>query len=268
MGLYGWEGDELTVTVEAGIATLTLNRPTQLNALSRRLRERLGLALRDVEADDDVGVVIITGAGGKAFSVGADLEEFDHAPLREDEVGTDSEVMKAFADLSKPSIAAVNGFAVTGGFELAVNCDLIVASTNARFADTHARVGVVSAWGLTQYLVPLIGLARARYLSFTGNYLDAETAKSWGLVLDVVEPDALLPRCRAIARDMLDCDPATLRGIRAAMRHGLHGTLGEGLAIESELSKASVRAFDVAGFAERRRAVMARGKQQASGSGG
>lgn len=266
MGLYAWDGDELTVSVEEGIATLTLNRPAQLNALSRRLREHLAVALRDVEADDAVGVVIITGAGDKAFSVGADLEEFDHAPLREDEVGVDSLVMQAFAALSKPSIAAINGFAITGGFELAVNCDLLVASTKARFADTHARVGVVSAWGLTQYLMPLIGPVRARYLSFTGNYLDAATAKEWGLVLDVVEPDALLPYCRSVARDMLDCDPSTLRSIRAAMRQGLHGTLGEGLAMESTLSKASVRAFDAPAFAERRRVVMARGKRQSSNS--
>jgi enoyl-CoA hydratase len=137
-----------------------------------------------------------------------------------------------------------------------------MASTQAQFADTHARTGLVSAWGLSQYLRQMIGPVRARYLSFTGNYLDAKTAKEWGLVLDVVEPDQLLHYCRKLAQDILSCDPPALRDLRRAIRHGLHTTLDEGLALEGELSVASLSRFDPQSFSLRREAVMSRGKRQ------
>ncbi len=262
MTRYPLDGDTLLVEVSEGIATVTLNRPQQHNALSRQLRNNLRIALEALEKDDEVGVVIVTGAGDKAFSVGADLKEFEVAPLTPDEMGVDCAVMRAFAALTKPTIAAINGYTVTGGFELAVNCDILVASTGARFADTHARVGVVPAWGLTQYLAMLIGPVRARYLSFTGNYLDAQTAKAWGLVLDVVDLDELMPYCRKLAQDMLGCDRQTLKDIRAAMRAGLDRTVHEGLLLEADLAKASVRRFDTAAFARTREAVISRGKSQ------
>jgi len=253
--------DSLLVDVADGIATLTLNHPTQHNALSRALRAQLVAALNAVAADDRVGVVILTGAGDKAFCVGADLKEMAHSPLQPEELGPDAPLMRAFGQLHKPTIAAVNGYAVTGGFELAVNCDILVASTQARFADTHARVGLVSAWGFSR----LVGPVRARYLSFTGNYLEARTAMDWGLVLDVVPPGELMARCRAIARDILGCDPRALRDVREAIARGLHGSLDEGLALEGELARQSLGRFDVAAFAGRRAATMARGKEQAGG---
>lgn len=261
---YPLEGDSLLVDVCERVATLTLHRPRQHNALSRQLRSNIRIALEAIEKDDAVGVVIVTGAGDKSFSVGADLKEFEVAPLTPDEVGVDCAVMQAFSALTKPTIAAINGYTVTGGFELAVNCDILVASTNARFADTHARVGVVPAWGLSQYLAMLIGPVRARYLSYTGNYLDAQTAKAWGLVLDVVSPDQLLPYCRKLAQDILSCDQQTLKDIRAAMRLGLGRTVREGLLLEADLAKASVRRFDAAGFGSTRQAVMNRGKAQSA----
>jgi len=184
--LYQFAGDSIVLDIADGIAVATLNRPQQHNALSRELRDNLGLLLRDVERDDRVKVLIITGAGEKSFSAGADLKEFEVAPLRTHEMGIDSAVMLAFEALSKPVIAAVNGYAVTGGLEIVVNCDIPIASTNARFADTHARVGVLPGWGLSQYLQALVGPVRARYMAFTGNYVDAQTAKDWGLVLEVV----------------------------------------------------------------------------------
>jgi enoyl-CoA hydratase len=231
MNRYPLQGDSLLVNVAEGIATVTLNRPTQHNALSRELRNNILGALRGLKDDDEVEVIIFTGAGDQAFSVGADLKELETSPLQPEEMGVQSPTMQAFAALQKPTIAAINGYAITGGFELAVNCDILVASTQAKFADTHARVGVVSAWGLSQYLHQMIGPVRARYLSFTGNYLDAKTAKEWGLVLDVVEPEQLLPFCRKIAQDILSCDPSTLRDLHRAIRHGLHTTLNEGLAL-------------------------------------
>lgn len=255
------EGDSLLVDVADGLAVLTLNRPEHHNALSRQLRDNLLVALRHLNEDEEVGVIIITGAGVKAFSAGADLKELETSPLTPDEVGIDCPVMQAFDALRKPVIAAVNGFAVAGGFELAVNCDLIVASSTARFADTHVRVGISPAWGMPQYLAMLIGPVRARYLAYTGNYLDAATARDWGLVLEVLPPEELLDHCKRIAADILSCDPDTLRDVRDAMRLGLRHTVDEGLQLEARFAKRSVQRFDAAGFARRRQAVMSRGKR-------
>ncbi len=260
MAEYGLQGDSLLLDVAGGIATVTLNRPQQQNALSRELRDNILRVLVAARADPAVSVLVFTGAGPRAFSVGADLKELETSPLRPEEMGVSSPVMQAFAALDKPTIAAVNGYAVTGGFELVVNCDIILASPAARFADTHARVGIMSAWGLSQYLPRIVGPVRAKYLSLTGNYIDAQTALAWGLVLEVVEPGALLPRCHAIARDIISCDPATVRDLHRAIRQGQHHTLAEGLTFEAGLARASLDRFDPARFGRIRTAVMARGK--------
>jgi enoyl-CoA hydratase len=169
--------DILLTEIHDGVATLTLNRPRQMNALSAALRRRFGEALAALGADDSVAAVIITGSGEKAFTAGVDLKELETAPLAAAELGPEGPVNRAFRALGKPTIAAVNGFAITGGMELAINCDILVASTNARFADTHARVGIVPGWGMSQILPRLIGPVRARYMSYTGNFIDAATAR-------------------------------------------------------------------------------------------
>jgi enoyl-CoA hydratase len=256
--------DILLTDVRDGVATVTLNRPRQMNALSAELRRRFGETLAALGADDAVAAVIITGAGDKAFTAGVDLKELETAPLTAAELGPDSPVNRAFRALGKPTIAAVNGFAITGGLELAINCDILVASTNARFADTHARVGIVPGWGMSQILPRLIGPVRARYMSYTGNFVDADTARSWGLVLEVLPPDDLLPYCRRLATEVASCDRATLADIRRAINGGLDTTLEAGLALEGRLSQAATQRMDRAGFAATRAAVMSRGKEQSS----
>jgi enoyl-CoA hydratase len=241
--------DILLIETRDHVATVTLNRPRQMNALSAELRRRLVATIDGLASDDRVAVVIITGAGDRAFTAGVDLKELETAPLTAEELGPDGPVNRAFRALGKPTIAAVNGFAITGGMELAINCDLLVASTNARFADTHARVGIVPGWGMSQILPRLIGPVRARYMSYTGNFVDAATAKDWGLVLDVLPPDQLLSYCRKLAAEIASCDRATL---------------AEGLALEGQLSKAATKRLDRAAFASTREAVMSRGKQQSS----
>lgn len=250
------------IAIADRIATITLNRPEHHNALSRELRTAFAQALRQLDADERVDVLIVTGAGEKAFSTGADLVELESAPLTPAEMGHDCEFMQAFAALRKPIIAAVNGLAVTGGFELAALCDILVASHQARFADTHCRVGVVSAWGFTQTLTALIGPMRARYLSFTGNFLNAQTAKDWGLVLEVLPPAELMPYCLKLAGEMASCDATTLRQMRECMRLGQATTVEQGLQLEARYAKESVLRFDAAGFAARRATVMARGRNQ------
>ncbi len=254
--------DILLIEIADGVATVTLNRPRQMNALSSALRRRFGEALAALGADDAVRAVVITGAGEKAFTAGVDLKELETAPLTADELGPDSEINRAFRALGKPTVAAVNGFAITGGLEVAINCDILVASTNARFADTHARVGIVPGWGMSQLLPRLIGPVRARYMSYTGNFVDAATARDWGLVLEVLPPGELLPYCQKLAADIASCDRATLADIRLAINGGLDGTLETGLALEGRLSKAATRRMDRAGFAATREAVMSRGKEQ------
>ena len=256
--------DILLTEIHAGVATLTLNRPRQMNALSAELRRRFTAALHDLAQDDSVRVVILTGSGEKAFSAGVDLKELETSPLAADDLGPDGPTARAFAALGKPTIAAVNGFAITDGMELAINCDILVASTNARFADTHARVGIVQGWGMSQILPRIVGPVRARYMSFTGNFIDAATAKSWGLVFDVLSPAELLPFCRTLAAEIATCDRATLGDVRRAINGGLETTLAAGLALEGRLSRAAAGRFDKAGFAGTRAAVMARGKDQSA----
>jgi len=263
----GQAGRPLLVQVGDGIATLTLNRPHRLNALSRQLREELAEALHAVGGDEGVHAIVLTGAGDRAFCVGLDLEELAAGALQADDIGPGGAMMRAFAVVRQPVIGAINGLAVTGGLELALQCDLLVASASARFADTHARVGVSPGWGLTQLLTAAVGPLRARYMHFTGNFIDAETARDWGLVLDVVPPEDLDARCIQLAREIGGCDATTLRDMRRAARLAMSVPLSEGLALEEGLALASLQRFDAAAFGRRRGAVMERGQRQSAGPG-
>lgn len=265
MKAYPLQGTSLLVDVADGVATVTLNRPEQHNALSRELRTNLAAALEALQDDDDVRVIILTGAGEKSFCVGLDLKEFERDPLHPEEMGPNSRMMRAFARLRKPTIGAINGYAVTGGFELTCNCDIVVGSTRAKFGDTHVRVGVLPGWGISQNLPRIIGPMRARYLCFTGNYLDAATAKEWGLLLEVVEPSELLPYCRKLAREMSSADQSTLQNYREIMRAGWMSTANEGIELEGRLGQAELSRVDVANFGSTRERVMGRGKEQAGG---
>ena len=190
--------DPLVLTEkEEGVCLVTLNRPDALNALSSALRAALAETLIELSRDSDTEVIILTGAG-RAFTVGLDLKELGGEV---DAASTTSSVdlSEAMDRLPQPVIGAVNGFAITGGFELALMCDFLIASPEARFADTHARVGVVPGWGLSQRLPRLIGINRAKELSLTGNFLDAQTAEAWGLVNRVVPAEQLLPVARSLA---------------------------------------------------------------------
>ncbi|MCS6986419.1 MAG: enoyl-CoA hydratase [Sphingomonadaceae bacterium] len=258
----------LLVEVADGIATLTLNRPEAMNALSRALRVELAATVRRLAADPAVRVFILTGAGERAFSAGLDLKELgqDPAAMADTTAKDDANPVRAIEECARPVIGAINGVAITGGFELALACDILLASTNARFADTHARVGILPGWGLSQKLPRLIGPSRAKELSFTGNFLDATTAERWGLVNRVVAPQDLMPAARRLAADIAGIDPAFLAAYKRLIDDGLALPLGPALRLETERSSAAnamVRPEDVA---RRRQAVLARGRdQQAAG---
>lgn len=202
-----------------GVALITLNRPGSRNAMSARLNTELGAVMRECMRRDDVKAIVLTGKG-TAFCAGVDLKEFASGTGGTDPTATgplDAEAfMRAGRGIlgmevgrrSKLVIGAVNGPAVTGGLELALNCDFLIASTAASFADTHARVGVMPGGGLTVLLPQWIGVPRARQMSVTGDYVFAQQALEWGLVNEVVEPAELIPRALQLAR--------TAAGIKAA----------------------------------------------------
>lgn len=249
----------LLVDKSEGIATITLNRPQAMNALNRELRSGIVRAFADLGNDSDVGVVVLTGAG-RAFCAGLDLKELGSTGGLEG--GAETDVVGAVGRCDRPVIGAINGFAITGGFELALACDVLIASTTARFADTHARVGVMPGWGLSQKLSRVIGIYRAKELSLTGNYLSATQAEAWGLVNRVVAPDALMPACRALAADMLSCVPALMKAYKRVIDEGYAASFADGLAIEAKASRAHARQLTPELIAEQRAAVQQRGRTQ------
>ena len=255
------DSDLVLVTRHDGITTVTLNRPEALNALSGPLRQAIAETFLELASDESTEVIILTGAG-RAFTVGLDLKELGGETAAT--TVTDNDLGKAVANVGKPVIGAINGFAITGGFEIALMCDFLIAGPNAKFADTHARVGVVPGWGLSQRLPRLIGINRAKELSLTGNYLDAQTAYAWGLVNRVVDEKDLLPTCEKLAADILTTEPITRGAIRDIMDRGWHSTLEEGLSIEHAANRAhaksQVRADKVAA---RRAQIQDRGRDQA-----
>jgi enoyl-CoA hydratase len=254
----------LRVEKSEGVATLTLHRPEKMNALSRELRAAIAESFRALAGDASIGVAILTGAG-RAFCAGLDLKELGARGLGGDEAEsavTEGDMVRAMRDFPGPIIGAINGVAVTGGFELALACDFLIASSEARFADTHARVGIVPGWGLSQKLPRLIGIGRAKELAFTGNYLSAEQAERWGLVNRVVSPEELLPVCTALAKDMLSCEQDVLRKYKKLIDAGYAVTFREGLRLEGEANRAHAKTLTPEVLEARRTGVQARGRQQ------
>ena len=252
--------DTVLLHVSERIATITLNRPAARNAMSSELLTTLKATLADVDRRDDVDVIILTGAD-PAFCAGLDLKELGSSPSDGGDHVGQMAVQRPIDPTAKPLIGAINGVAITGGFELALACDFLVASERAKFGDTHARVGIMPGWGLTVLLPQAIGVRRAREMSFTGNFMDAEEALRCGLVNRVVAHDDLLPVARSIAADIVGNDQAGVRQIRATYAE-IHGNT-EGLAIEDRHSVDWQRQrFDPAAVAARRAAIQARGKTQ------
>ncbi len=248
-----------------GVAVITLNRPEAMNALSKALRLALSEAMTTLENDPEVRVIVLTGAGERAFTAGLDLKELSTDPLgmgAANAVDPAQNPARAVLSCSKPIIGAINGVAITGGFEVALACDVLICSTNARFADTHARVGITPGWGLSQKLSRCIGPYRAKELSLTGNFLDAAKAYEWGLVNRVVAPEELMPAALQLAAQMADIDGEMLVTYKGMIDDGYDLPMGEGLALEHERSVAHNRVVTPEMVAARRAAVQARGRNQ------
>lgn len=257
--------EEVRLTIEDRLATITLHRPEVRNAINTAMRRGVRLAIERCEADPDVAVMILTGTD-PAFCAGLDLRELGSRPVDEiddPQQGTRGSV-SPFPDRSKPLIGAINGPAITGGFEFALNCDFLIASERAVFADTHARVGVMPGWGLSVLLADAVGVRRAREISLSGNFVSAQEALTWGLVNRVVPHDELLTTTRSIAADIAGNDPNGVTRMLATYRDQEATHLADGWRIESE----AARAFRAeVGFAPdeieaRRAAIIQRGRSQ------
>ncbi len=257
--------DVILVDVSDRIATVTLNRPEARNALSSEVIRRLPEVMAQVDADDDVDVVILTGTD-PAFTAGLDLKELGSTGgnLKVGGAsGATAERRGPWAPLRKPLIGAVNGTAITGGFELALNCDFIIASERARFADTHARVGVMPGWGLTVLLADAVGVRRARELSYSGNFLDAATALEWGLVNHVVAHEDLLPFCRRLAADISGNDQRGVQRMKETYTAVTDTTIADGWQVEGRMAREwAAGGIDPASVEARRLAIVERGRSQ------
>ncbi len=246
------------------VATFTLNRPGARNALSGELLAAIADGFAEADADPDVDVLVVTGAD-PAFCAGLDLKELGSGAgggLTRDFSRPDG-TRGPFGPVAKPVIGAVNGVAVTGGLELALACDFLIASDRARFADTHARVGIQPGWGLTVLLPEAVGLRRARQMSTTGNFVDAATALAWGLVNEVVPHDDLLDHVHALAVDIASNDAAAVGRIQATYDENALLTGAGGWANELEVvGKWNGGHFSATEIESRRAEVAARGRDQ------
>jgi enoyl-CoA hydratase len=253
----------LLVEVSRRVATVTLNRPAVRNALNAALRDALPATMESLDQDESVDVIILTGAD-PAFCAGVDLKELGGTSRGGGEVRGLIDGGSPFGPVSKPLIGAINGVAVTGGFELALNCDFLIASDQAGFADTHARVGIQPGWGLTVLLPQAVGLRRAKELSTSGNFIDARTALEWGLVNRVVAHEDLLSTCRALAADIVSNDQDGVRRILRTYAEAAAITTVPARRLEAEVSMEWLRAGG--GRPEeverRRQAIIERGRTQ------
>lgn len=248
----------------AGVAIVTLNRPQSRNALSQDLVAALDGAVVELDRRDDVRAIVLTGAD-PAFCAGFDLRNLstELRSVQQQRVAAPVTHLGMLPDHETPVIGAVNGPAVTGGLELALACDFLVASERARFADTHARVGAMPGGGLTIRLPELIGSNRARQMSFTGDFIDAATALAWGLVNEVVPHHELLGRARALAATVAGIPAENVREVRR-----MYADMSERRGLDAYRHESSwsrrwmAERFDQARLARERQAIIDRGRSQ------
>ncbi|HSJ14823.1 MAG TPA: enoyl-CoA hydratase-related protein [Longimicrobiales bacterium] len=226
----------LLVEIADRVATVTVNRPEKRNALNMTVRSELLAALDALRADDEVRVVVFTGAGGKAFVAGADIAEFAaRTPLEQRATMTPPRIFDAIAELPKPTIAMINGLALGGGCELALACDLRLAAASARLGQPEIRLGLIPGGGGTQRLPRLVGYGQALRLVLTGEPIDAAEALRIGMVDAVHEDGELRARTLELAGAMAAHSPVALQLAKQAVRAALELPLAAGLACEREL---------------------------------
>jgi enoyl-CoA hydratase len=222
--------------IEGHVATVTVNRPDKRNALNSATRLQFIEALDQLQSNPEVRVVVVTGAGDKAFVAGADVAEFaDRSPMEQMHVMKRRTVYQAVEDLPLPVIAAINGYCLGTGCELALACDIRIASANAQLGQPEVKLGIIPGGGGTQRLPRLVGMGNALKLLLTGDIISAEEALAIGLVDEVVAPSTLLQRVTDLAATIAERSPVAVRLIKQAVRASAKLPLGEGLRLETSL---------------------------------
>lgn len=257
--MVGRDFEQVEVISEEGVVTVTLNRPDRYNALGSHIVAELGEALEEIETSGEARVMILTGAGGKAFCSGVDLKE--RAGMDADERWSHNRALNAFAErlarLQLPTIAALNGLAFGGGLEITLACDFRIAAEGAAFSLPEVGIGIVPGAGGTQRLPRLIGPTRAKEMILTGRRIDARAALDMGLVSRVVPPDQLMESARTLAGEISSNSPFAVAYAKAAVNLSSETTLEQGLRYETAAIRATLASEDyaigLAAFAERRK---------------
>lgn len=225
-----------------GIAWLTLNRPQVLNAMNMRMRDELWTVLEEVRDDPDIRVLVVTGAGERAFSAGADVGEFGTAPsyVEARRARRERDLWQLMLDLDKLLIAAIQGYALGAGFEMSLCCDLRIAADDARFGLPEVKLGYMPSAGGTQLLPRTVGPGVAMEMILSGDDIDATEALRLGLVHKVVARKRLYEEAETWARELMTRSPAVLRYVKEAVTRGIEVSLEEGLAMERRLARVSL----------------------------
>jgi len=228
--------ENILVETNQGITTITFNRPKALNALNSALLEEFSQALDMVASDEDIRVLVLTGAGEKSFVAGADITQLAQLDALSSKVFIHKglSIINKLTDLPIPVIAAVNGFALGGGLEIAMACDFIYASENASFGQPEIKLGLIPGYGGTQRLPRIIGAAQAKELLFTGKMLKAQAALELGIINTIVSPEELMDKVNAVALEMASMGKVALRAIKQTVNFGLNADLATGLRIETD----------------------------------
>jgi enoyl-CoA hydratase/carnithine racemase len=236
----------VTVAREEHIAIVRLNRPEALNAISGALADELTAALHTIAADSDVWAIVLAAAGDKAFCVGADLKERSSFTLEDFYVNRKQVrgMFEALRTIPQPSVAAVFGFALGGGFELALSCDLVVAAEGTKLGLPEVRVGLLPAGGGTQLLTRKIGTSRAKDMIFRGKRIDAAEAHALGVVVEVTTPEALDARALEVALDICRSSPIAVREAKRAIDQGTGVSIDDAIELENDAWKVVIETED------------------------
>jgi len=224
----------ITTSKDEGVCIVKINRPTKLNAMSVDVAREIISTFQQLDKDDSVKVIVLTGEGDKAFSAGADIEYMSKISADESEVYAKlgQEVTATVENVSKPTIAAVNGFALGGGCEVAMSCDIRIASENARMGQPEVTIGIPPGWGGTQRLMRIVGIAKAKELVYTGKMIKAAEAKEIGLVNNVVPLESLMDEVMSMAKTIASNATLAVRMSKTAINKGRNADLDTGLGVE------------------------------------
>jgi 3-hydroxypropionyl-coenzyme A dehydratase len=224
----------ITTSKDEGVCIVKINRPTKLNAMNIDVAREIISTFQQLDKDDGVKVIVLTGEGDKAFSAGADIEYMSKISADESEVYAKlgQEVTATVENVSKPTIAAVNGFALGGGCEVAMSCDIRIASENARMGQPEVTIGIPPGWGGTQRLMRIVGIAKAKELVYTGKMIKAAEAKEIGLVNNVVPLESLMEEVMSMAKTIASNATLAVRMSKTAINKGRNADLDTGLGVE------------------------------------